>query len=69
MVKVREDLEGLIVKDENDGKNPAGAESLNVVITWGVKKQFQCFDIGRRGGRQYYELIHSFKTNRVQCEG
>lgn len=36
-MKVRDDLEGLTVKVENGGRNTAGAESLSVVITWGVK--------------------------------
>lgn len=40
LVKVREDLEGLIGKNENGGRNRAGAEYLNVVIHWGVKKDF-----------------------------
>lgn len=40
LVKVREDLEGLIGKNENGGRNTAGTEYLNVVIHWGVKKGF-----------------------------
>lgn len=40
LVKVREDLEGLIGKNENGGRNRAGAEYLNVVIHWEVKKDF-----------------------------
>lgn len=31
-VKMREDVEGLVIKDKNGGRNTAGAESLNVVI-------------------------------------